>query len=98
MHRPSTRFPHGQVSAVPDRGQAGSRTAVIAADLRRRIAEGDFPAGVRLPSEAALGTEYGTTRSVIRGARARGGAFRLGRLRPAPPKSDGSTLAVERPA
>lgn len=49
----------------------GSRTAQISADLRRRIAEGGFAAGTRLPSEAALSVEYGTTRSVIRGALAR---------------------------
>ncbi|WP_345184701.1 GntR family transcriptional regulator [Microbacterium panaciterrae] len=49
----------------------GSRTGQISADLRRRIADGEFPAGMRLPSEAALSAAYGTTRSVIRGALAR---------------------------
>lgn len=52
-------------------GRGASRTAQVCADLRRRIADGEFPAGVRLPSETALGDEYGTTRSVVRGAMAR---------------------------
>ena len=50
---------------------AVSRTVAISADLERRIAAGELPADVRLPSETALSVEYGTTRSVIRGALAR---------------------------
>ncbi|WP_348786648.1 GntR family transcriptional regulator [Leifsonia sp. NPDC080035] len=51
-----------------DRDAGAPRYARVAADLRRRIAEGDVAVGARLPSEAALAAEYGVTRSVVRGA------------------------------
>jgi GntR family transcriptional regulator len=42
--------------------------ALIAADLERRIADGTYPAGRRLPSEQALAQEYATTRARVRTA------------------------------
>ena len=44
--------------------------AAIAAELRRRIVEGDFPVGSRLSSEASLAAEYGVSRSLVRRAMA----------------------------
>ncbi|NNC11753.1 GntR family transcriptional regulator [Planctomonas sp. JC2975] len=40
----------------------------VAADLRRRILDGEFGPVGRLPSEAALAREYGTTRAKVRTA------------------------------
>jgi DNA-binding GntR family transcriptional regulator len=36
--------------------------------LRRRITEGEFPPGARLPSEAELTSEYGVARNTLRRA------------------------------
>jgi len=44
--------------------------AELVADLRRRIIEGEFPVGSRLPAEATLAEEYGVTRSPVRRAMA----------------------------
>ena len=44
--------------------------AEIVADLRRRILDGEFAVGGRLPGEAALAQEYGVTRSPVRRAMA----------------------------
>jgi GntR family transcriptional regulator len=63
-------------------GEAPTQTARISADLRRRIVAGEFPMGERLPSEAALGGQYGATRSVIRGALARLARLSLVEARP----------------
>lgn len=52
--------------------------AAIEADLARRITQGEFIAGVRLPSEQALAEEYATTRSRVRTALA--GLARRGSL------------------
>jgi len=50
-------------------GQApGGDHAAIAADIERRIADGQYLAGRRLPSEQALAEEYATTRARIRTA------------------------------
>ena len=38
----------------------------IAADLRRRIAHGEFPTGTSLPAEQRLAAEYSVSRSTIR--------------------------------
>lgn len=62
-----------RTSPIPDPAAADSdagapRYARVAADLRRRIAEGDLAVGTRLPSEASLAAEYGVTRSVVRAA------------------------------
>jgi len=46
------------------------RYAAIAAELRRRIDAGEIAVGSRLPSEAALATEFEVTRSLIRRAMA----------------------------
>ncbi len=48
----------------------GSRTAArgIADDLRRRIFDGEFVTGTRLPSEQALAEEYAVSRATIRTA------------------------------
>jgi len=46
----------------------GMDHAVVAADIGRRIADGQYLAGRRLPSEQALAEEYGTTRARIRTA------------------------------
>lgn len=54
----------------------------IAAELRARIADGRYPAGGRLPSEAALGAEHGVSRSVVRSALARLGRQGLVSSRP----------------
>ena len=40
----------------------------IATALRRRMIDGEFAVGSRLPSEASLAREYGITRSVVRRA------------------------------
>ncbi|MFC7432571.1 MULTISPECIES: GntR family transcriptional regulator [unclassified Agrococcus] len=52
---------------------AGSETSrlryrEVAADLDRRIAAGEFPAGVRLPSEQSLATRYRAARGTVRRA------------------------------
>ncbi len=40
----------------------------VAADLDRRIAAGDFPVGVRLPSEQSLAAQHGVARGTVRHA------------------------------
>jgi len=52
----------------PASGSPGREPAEIAADLERRIAGGEYPAGRRLPSEQALADGYGTTRARVRTA------------------------------
>ncbi|AUG81189.1 hypothetical protein CFP65_6539 [Kitasatospora sp. MMS16-BH015] len=42
--------------------------AAIAAEIERRIADGRYPTGTKLPSEQALAGEYGTTRARVRTA------------------------------
>ena len=42
--------------------------AAVAADIERRIADGRYPAGRRLPSEQALAEQYRTTRARVRTA------------------------------
>jgi GntR family transcriptional regulator len=49
---------------------AAAHYAEIVADLRRRILDGEFAVGSRLPSEATLAQEYGVTRSPVRRAMA----------------------------
>ncbi|HMH57942.1 MAG TPA: GntR family transcriptional regulator [Galbitalea sp.] len=44
--------------------------AEIVADLRRRIVNGEFAVGSRLPGEATLADQYGVTRSPVRRAMA----------------------------
>lgn len=46
----------------------GPARAMIAADLERRIADGEYPAGRQLPSEQALAGGYATTRARVRTA------------------------------
>lgn len=46
--------------------QAGTVWRQVAADLRRRIGEGEFPA--RLPAEQALAEEYETAQTTVRKA------------------------------
>jgi GntR family transcriptional regulator len=45
-----------------------TRYREIAADLRRRILQGEFPVGARMPSEQRLAAEYGVSRGVVRNA------------------------------
>lgn len=45
-----------------------SAAEAVLTDLRRAIAAGDLAVGTRLPSEAALATRYGVSRSVVREA------------------------------
>lgn len=40
----------------------------LAADLRRRIAHGEFPTGTTLPAEQRLADAYGVSRSTVRNA------------------------------
>ncbi|GAB3576456.1 GntR family transcriptional regulator [Leifsonia lichenia] len=54
----------------------------LAVDLRRRIHSGEFVAGMRLPSEAALADEYRVTRSLVRGAMAKLARLSLVHSRP----------------
>ncbi|MCX4750492.1 GntR family transcriptional regulator [Kitasatospora sp. NBC_01287] len=42
--------------------------AAIAADIERRVADGRYPTGRKLPSEQALAQEYATTRARVRTA------------------------------
>jgi GntR family transcriptional regulator len=66
------------VAGVTSGRRQAADHASIAADLTRRINQGEFMAGVRLPSEQALAEEYGTTRSPVRtalAALARSGAL-----------------------
>ncbi|GGB21325.1 FadR/GntR family transcriptional regulator [Allosediminivita pacifica] len=49
-------------------GRRGTMVAEMIADLRRRIATGEFPVGSRLPSEARLCEEAGVSRTVVREA------------------------------
>ncbi|MFC5502587.1 GntR family transcriptional regulator [Lysinimonas soli] len=50
------------------RPPGGVRYPEIAADLRRRMLEGEFAAGSRLPGETTLAAEYGVTRAIVRRA------------------------------
>ncbi|GAA3659894.1 GntR family transcriptional regulator [Microbacterium marinilacus] len=45
-----------------------TRYPEIADDLRRRVLQGELPAGARLPAEMALAADYGVSRGVIRNA------------------------------
>ncbi|MBP8129728.1 MAG: FadR family transcriptional regulator [Candidatus Hydrogenedentes bacterium] len=45
-----------------------TRSRKIAGDLARRIVDGEFPVGSRLPTERELAARFGTTRNVIREA------------------------------
>ncbi|MBR7835311.1 GntR family transcriptional regulator [Actinospica durhamensis] len=45
-----------------------SAHAALAAEIERRIADGSYPAGRRLPSEQALAEQYATTRARVRTA------------------------------
>jgi GntR family transcriptional regulator len=49
-------------------GSPAREPVEIAADLERRIADGEYPGGRRLPSEQALADGYGTTRARVRTA------------------------------
>jgi GntR family transcriptional regulator, transcriptional repressor for pyruvate dehydrogenase complex len=53
--------------ALPYLGQASLRDRVIDA-LERRILEGGYPAGARIPTETVLGERFGVSRTVIRDA------------------------------
>ena len=53
---------------MTDRAVSGQEYTTIAADLERRIDEGEFVAGARLPSEVALGAEYAVSRARVRNA------------------------------
>lgn len=50
------------------RSTAWGAYAQIAETLRERLASGDFPPGSRLPSEAALCTEFSVARNTLRRA------------------------------
>jgi GntR family transcriptional regulator len=56
------------VTAVARRQGTATDHAVVSADLVRRIEDGEFTAGMWLPSEQALAEEYATTRSRVRTA------------------------------
>lgn len=71
----------GLIETVPGRGRVvrasgepGQRAGMlptyrrIAADLQRAIAAGDLAPGASLPSESALGSEYGVSRGTVRQA------------------------------
>jgi GntR family transcriptional regulator, transcriptional repressor for pyruvate dehydrogenase complex len=58
-----------------------TRPQIIAGKLTRRILDGEFPEGSRLPTERELATEYGTTRNVVREALKRLEALRLVTIR-----------------
>lgn len=72
------RHPAGvRIRTPPDEEgttQVGSRATpwgaykAITDALRRRITEGEFPPGSRIPSEADLRTEYGVARNTLRRA------------------------------
>ncbi|MCE0764083.1 GntR family transcriptional regulator [Pseudonocardia kujensis] len=49
-------------------GEAGPAYAMIAQDLRDRIAKGDFPDAQRLPTEADLSQQYQVSRQTVRRA------------------------------
>jgi GntR family transcriptional regulator len=53
------------VDNEPQEGPAAQR-ARVSADLRRRLAEGEFATGAFLPSEGRLAAEYGVSRGRIR--------------------------------
>ncbi|GAA1722828.1 GntR family transcriptional regulator [Microbacterium paludicola] len=60
---PTPRVVHGDSGTVP-----ASSAREIADDLRRRILDGEFVTGTRLPSEHALAEDYGVSRASIRTA------------------------------
>lgn len=77
MRRPGRNGARKDVGPSPDKEgtvRVGSRATpwgaykTITDALRRRITEGEFPAGTQLPSEASLGTEYGVARNTMRRA------------------------------
>ncbi|MFB7114579.1 GntR family transcriptional regulator [Streptomyces sp. NPDC056190] len=53
---------------MPTGSVSGKEHGAIAADIERRIADGVYLAGQRLPSEQALAEEYATTRARVRTA------------------------------
>ena len=58
-----------------------TRPQIIAGKLTRRILDGEFPEGSKLPTERELAAEYGTTRNVVREALKRLEALRLVTIR-----------------
>jgi GntR family transcriptional regulator len=53
---------------VTDQTVPAMESAAIAADLERRITEGEFVVGNRMPSEMALAGEYDVSRARVRGS------------------------------
>lgn len=56
----------GVVSLAEHSAQASYR--IVAADIRSKIASGEFPAGIRMPTEADLRELYGVSRHTVRAA------------------------------
>ncbi|HKJ52244.1 MAG TPA: GntR family transcriptional regulator, partial [Gammaproteobacteria bacterium] len=52
--------------AKPARGRVGVTTGNVAAQLRRRILEGEYAFEERLPAERSLADEFGVARGTIR--------------------------------
>jgi GntR family transcriptional regulator len=67
---PEDPSPSRQPAEVGSRVSAAGHYADIVADLRRRILDGEFAVGSRLPGEETLADEYGVTRSPVRRAMA----------------------------
>src|SRR5690606_8131127 len=55
-------------AAMPGENATTTLSESVAADLRRRIAQGEWANGDRLPSEHALSEHYGVSRATIRTA------------------------------
>ncbi|MFC4242973.1 GntR family transcriptional regulator [Gryllotalpicola reticulitermitis] len=80
MTAPSPDEPSGNDDTEARRAPESYRD--VAADLRRRIDQGEFPIGSRLPSEVTLAAEYGVSRRRVRDAMA--GLARQGYAIPRP--------------
>ncbi|WP_205626840.1 FadR/GntR family transcriptional regulator [Pseudoponticoccus marisrubri] len=52
----------------PTKVKSGTLVNTTSAALRKRITDGEFPVGARLPSEVRLCEEYGVSRTVVREA------------------------------
>lgn len=64
---PSSGFLHGRSSLARSRRRRADSARQVAEVLRRQIDRGDFPQG-QLPTEPALGAEFGVSRNTIREA------------------------------
>jgi len=88
--RRSSWFPGGTLKAGRSMGKAGKKTArslsgtlsrELTTRLLRRIVDGVYPAGTKLPTERVLAEEFGVARTVVREALKRIEAYGMLKIR-----------------